>query len=246
MIGICNGGVSVLRATTSVRTCASTPQRHRGQPARLATTSRSTCALCVQTTTSSRRRVGAGRCGQPRSGGSSRLRRRSAGEGTGQVRRGRRQRHRHRRFAGRHQLRPRRRPRDLRRPSTGFANNDLVRADEPLCFFFFCGVDVDDERPRCACDVLSATPSPRTTVRLATTPRSTSALCVIATTSSRRPRPSSPTTTSYALTSRCVYLRRRRRRPNDLAVRVTCCLRHCRRVRPCVWRRRPVLRALCA
>ena len=135
MIGICNGGVSVLRATTSVRTCASTPQRHRGQPARLATTSRSTCALCVQTTTSSRRRVGAGRCGQPRSGGSSRLRRRSAGEGTGQVRRGRRQRHRHRRFAGRHQLRPRRRPRDLRRPSTGFANNDLVRADEPLCLF---------------------------------------------------------------------------------------------------------------
>ena len=55
MIGICNGGVSVLRATTSVRSCASTPQRHRGQPARLATTSRSTCALCVQTTTSSRR-----------------------------------------------------------------------------------------------------------------------------------------------------------------------------------------------
>ena len=127
---------------------------------------------------------------------------------------------------------------------------DRVRQQRPRtrrrAAVFICGVDVDDERPRCACDVLSATPSPRTTVRLATTPRSTSALCVIATTSSRRPRPSSPTTTSYALTSRCVYLRRRRRRPNDLAVRVTCCLRHCRRVRPCVWRRRPVLRALCA
>ena len=127
---------------------------------------------------------------------------------------------------------------------------DRVRQQRPRtrrrAAVFICGVDVHDERPRCACDVLAATPSPRTTVRLATTPRSTSALCVIATTSSRRPRPSSPTTTSYALTSRCVYLRRRRRRPNDLAVRVTCCLRHCRRVRPCVWRRRPVLRALCA
>ena len=36
-VGICNGGVSVLRAMTSVRSCASTPQRHRGQPAGLAT-----------------------------------------------------------------------------------------------------------------------------------------------------------------------------------------------------------------
>ena len=57
-------------------------------------------------------------------------------------------------------------------PSPGFANNDLVRADEPLCLF------------------------------------------------------AASTSTT-----------------NDLAVRVTCCLRHRRRVRPCVWRRRPDLRA---
>ncbi len=57
-------------------------------------------------------------------------------------------------------------------PSPGFANNDLVRADEPLCLF------------------------------------------------------AASTSTT-----------------NDLAVRVTCCLRHRHRVRPCVWRRRPDLRA---
>jgi hypothetical protein len=51
------------------------------------------------------------------------------------------------------------------------------------------------------CDVLSATPSPSTAVRLATTPRSTSALCVFATTSSRRPRPGWPTTLVYGSTS---------------------------------------------
>ena len=66
---------------------------------------------------------------------------------------------------------------------------------------FICGVDVDDDRPRCACDVPSATPSPSTAVRLATTPRSTSALCVIATTSSRRPRPGSSKTFVYGSTS---------------------------------------------
>jgi hypothetical protein len=60
-------------------------------------------------------------------------------------------------------------------PATGFANNDLVHADEPLCLF----------------------------------------------------AASTSTTT-------------------DLAVRVTCRLRHRRRVRPCVWRRRPDLRARCA
>ncbi len=87
----------------------------------------------------------------------------------------------------------------LRRRRVGV--RDRVRQQRPptrrRAAVFICGVDVDDERPHCACDVLSATPctidrtTPRTAVRLATTSRSMSTLCVFA---SRRPRPASPTT----------------------------------------------------